>query len=194
MNYFLFLSAPLLSWGPSPIQVVVHCSICQSLACNQFNAPQHILPAFSGQIAWFFSPLPVLSFHPLIPSFPLPLSLVSWRRAWRTGVKNGGGFFFSLTLSFSFFIILVCSLPHPLQIWSRLFIYSRFVSSAAGLPQLTRSAYFESYGDLTMSDMLPWPAGLWQGVLLVPEEREKEGLMVREGMYGEGEGRRESGK
>lgn len=36
-------------------------------------------------------------------------------------------------------------------------MYGQFVSSTAGLPDLTWAAWFEPYGDFTMTDTLPWP-------------------------------------
>lgn len=54
-------------------------------------------------------------------------------------------------------------------------MYSQYVSSTAGLPDLT-CVWFERCGDFTMTDILPWPGRLWQGFCLVPEEVEKEGF------------------
>lgn len=77
----------LLSRGPHPLQDVAHYSVCQSHACNQFNAPPHIQPALSGRLGSVFSSSS--SFILLFLSFTLLLSFTL--SLWLQGQKSNRG-------------------------------------------------------------------------------------------------------
>lgn len=114
---------------------------------------------------------------------------------WERGIgrtEGGRGIQF-LILNLSFAFILNCTMSSILRNWSKDYSCTANLFPALQGCQIWHAAFGSSDMGI-LQWILLWPGRLWQGFCLVTKEREKEGLMVKEEMYGEEEGRRGSGK